>query len=80
VALRFGRKAIGVILTGMGSDGAIGLKRLRERGGRTIAQNEASSIIFGMPRAAIEQDAAEKVLPLEAIAPQLVAWMRESRE
>jgi two-component system chemotaxis response regulator CheB len=80
VALRFGRKAIGVILTGMGSDGAIGLRRLRERGGRTIAQNEASSIIFGMPRAAIEQDAAEVVLPLEAIAPQLVAWMRESRE
>ncbi len=80
VALRFGRKAIGVILTGMGSDGAIGLRRLRERGGRTIAQNEASSIIFGMPRAAIEQDAAEKVLPLEAIAPQLVAWMGESRE
>jgi two-component system chemotaxis response regulator CheB len=58
----------------------MGLKRLRDRGGRTIAQDEASSIIFGMPRAAIEQDAAELVLPLEAIPPQLAAWMRESRE
>jgi len=78
VALRFGRRAIGVILTGMGSDGAIGLKRLKERGGRTIAQDEASSIIFGMPRAAIEEHAAEVVLPLEAIARQLVTWTRES--
>jgi two-component system chemotaxis response regulator CheB len=80
VAVRFGRRAIGVILTGMGSDGATGLKRLRERGGRTIAQDEASSIIFGMPRAAIEQDAAEVVLPLEAIPHQLMTWMRESRK
>ena len=78
VAASFGRRGIGVILTGMGSDGALGLKRLRERGGHTIAQNEASSIIFGMPRAAIEQEAAEMVLSLEAVARQLMNWMRES--
>jgi len=78
VAASFGRRGIGIILTGMGSDGALGLKRLRERGGHTIAQNEDSSIIFGMPRAAIEQEAAEVVLSLEAIAPQLMNWMRES--
>jgi len=80
VAAAFGKRGIGVILTGMGSDGALGLKRLRERGGHTIAQNEDSSIIFGMPRAAIEQEAAEVVLPLEAIAPQLRNWMRESNQ
>jgi two-component system chemotaxis response regulator CheB len=80
VATSCGRCAIGVILTGMGSDGALGLKRLRERGGHTIAQNEASSIIFGMPRAAIEQEAAEVVLSLEAISPQLMSWMRESTQ
>jgi two-component system chemotaxis response regulator CheB len=80
VAASCGRRAIGVILTGMGSDGALGLKRLRERGGHTIAQNEVSSIIFGMPRAAIEQEAAEVVLSLEAIAPQLVNWMGESTQ
>ena len=78
VAASFGRRGIGVILTGMGSDGALGLKRLRERGGHTIAQNEASSIIFGMPRAAIEQEAAEVVLSLEAVARQLMNWMGES--
>ena len=80
VATSCGRRAIGVILTGMGSDGAAGLKWLRERGGHTIAQNEASSIIFGMPRAAIEQEAAEVVLSLEAISPQLMNWMRESTQ
>jgi two-component system chemotaxis response regulator CheB len=80
VATSCGRRAIGVILTGMGSDGVLGLKRLRERGGHTIAQNEASSIIFGMPRAAIEQEAAEVVLALEAISPQLMSWMGESTQ
>jgi two-component system chemotaxis response regulator CheB len=78
VAASCGRRGIGVILTGMGSDGALGLKRLRERGGHTIAQNEVSSIIFGMPRAAIEQEAAEMILSLEAVAPQLLSWMKES--
>jgi len=80
VATSCGRRSVGVILTGMGSDGALGLKQLRERGGHTIAQNEVSSIIFGMPRAAIEQEAAEVVLSLEAISPQLMNWMRESTQ
>jgi two-component system chemotaxis response regulator CheB len=79
VARSFGRRAIGIILTGMGSDGAMGLKRLRERGGRTIAQDEQTSIIFGMPRAAIELDAAELVLPLEEIAPRMMAWISPRR-
>jgi two-component system chemotaxis response regulator CheB len=71
----YGKRAIGVILTGMGSDGASGLKRLRSYGGHTIAQDEESSIIFGMPRAAIELGAAEVVRSIENIAPQILEWI-----
>ncbi|MFP3870770.1 MAG: chemotaxis-specific protein-glutamate methyltransferase CheB [Syntrophobacteria bacterium] len=71
----YGTRGIGIVLTGMGSDGASGLKRLRARGAHTIAQDEETSIVFGMPRAAIDLGAAEMVLPLEKIAPQLMAWI-----
>jgi two-component system chemotaxis response regulator CheB len=59
--------AIGVLLTGMGSDGAQGLLQMRKAGARTIAQDEATSVIFGMPRAAIELGAAEQVVGLPSI-------------
>ena len=75
VANFYGRRGVGIILTGMGSDGAAGLKRLRTSGGRTIAQDEESSIIFGMPRAAIELEAAEMVLPLDEISAQIMTWI-----
>lgn len=68
----FGGRAVGVLLTGMGSDGARGLLAIRKAGGRTIVQNQSTCTIFGMPRAAIELGAAEKVLPLEEIASALV--------
>lgn len=63
-----GKNAVGVILTGMGSDGAKGLKMMREAGAHTIAQDEESSIVFGMPKQAIALEAAEEVIPLNLIA------------
>jgi two-component system chemotaxis response regulator CheB len=68
VADGFGRRAVGVVLTGMGSDGVGGLERIRHAGGHTIAQDEASSVVFGMNRMAIERGAAQRVLSLDAIA------------
>jgi two-component system response regulator WspF len=62
---------LAVLLTGMGSDGARGLARLRRAGWTTIAQDQATSIVFGMPRAAVELGAASQVLPLSAIAPAI---------
>jgi len=71
-ARSYGKQATGVLLTGMGSDGAEGLKRIREAGGKTIVQDEATSIVFGMPREAILRGAAEIVSPLEKIAEEIV--------
>jgi two-component system response regulator WspF len=65
--------AIGVLLTGMGRDGAIGLKAMRAKGYRTIAQDEASSAVYGMPKAAAALDAARRILPLGSIAAELVS-------
>ncbi len=66
-AQHYGRRACGVLLTGMGRDGAEGLKVIKEKGGTTIVQDEATSAVFGMPRAAIDLGAAERVLALEEI-------------
>ena len=71
VARSCGPTGIGVILTGMGADGARGLKAMREAGALTIAQDEASSTVFGMPKAAVELGAASRVVPLGGIAAEL---------
>jgi len=68
VASYAGSNAIGVLLTGMGSDGAIGLLKMRKAGARTVVQDEKSCIVFGMPKEAIKLGAAEKVVSLENIA------------
>jgi two-component system chemotaxis response regulator CheB len=62
-----GHNSVGVILTGMGADGAKGLYELRQAGGYTIAQDEATSVVFGMPKAAIDIGAVDAVLPLDAV-------------
>jgi two-component system chemotaxis response regulator CheB len=64
---------VGVLLTGMGEDGAEGLAALRSAGGRTLAQDEESSVVYGMPRAAVQRGAVERVLPLERIADAVAA-------
>ncbi|MEL6301577.1 MAG: chemotaxis response regulator protein-glutamate methylesterase [Pseudomonadota bacterium] len=64
-------KAVGVILTGMGRDGAAGLKRMRDAGAYTIGQDEASCIVYGMPRAALEENAIHTVRSLEDIATEV---------
>ncbi|MFN3769308.1 MAG: chemotaxis response regulator protein-glutamate methylesterase [Ectopseudomonas guguanensis] len=72
VARHWRGEAIGVLLTGMGRDGARGLKLMRERGFHTIAQDQASSAVYGMPKAAVALDAATEVLPLDRIAARLI--------
>ncbi len=69
----YGPDTIGVLLTGMGKDGAQGLKKIRDAGGWTIVQDEASSLVFGMPREAIIAGAAAVVSPLDKIAEEIVA-------
>jgi len=72
VAQTYGARAVGVLLTGMGGDGAQGLKALWDAGGLTIAQDEATCVIFGMPKQAIALGAATEVLPLPQIGTRLV--------
>lgn len=67
-----GANAVGVILTGMGEDGADGLLRMRQTGAVTIAQDEASCVVFGMPREAIRRDAVTRIAPLDAIAAEIL--------
>ena len=73
VAQQVGRNAIGVILTGMGKDGAVALKEMREAGSPTIAQDEATSVVWGMPGEAVALGAAAEVLPLGKVAARLCA-------
>lgn len=71
-----GKNALGIIMTGMGADGARGLMEMREAGAETIAQDEASCVVFGMPKEAIKIGAATKVLPLNNLAAAIQAYHR----
>jgi two-component system chemotaxis response regulator CheB len=72
VAGQAGRNAVGAILTGMGADGAEGLLKMREAGARTVAQDEKSCVVFGMPKEAVRLGAAERVVPLGGMAQALL--------
>jgi two-component system chemotaxis response regulator CheB len=75
VAQNVGPNAVGAILTGMGADGAEGLKEMREAGAHTLAQDERSSVVWGMPGEAVKRGAAEQIRALEDIAGQLMQWV-----
>ena len=73
-----GPNALGVMLTGMGSDGATATKVMRDAGAWNLAQDEASCVVFGMPKAAIASGAVHEVLPLAQIAPRLLERLRST--
>ncbi|MGI4862164.1 MAG: protein-glutamate methylesterase/protein-glutamine glutaminase [Janthinobacterium lividum] len=72
VAKSAGRNALGVIMTGMGDDGAVGLLEMRRAGARTLAQDEASCVVYGMPKAALRREAADASVSLDGIAPEIL--------
>lgn len=72
----FGKNALGVIMIGMGRDGLEGLRRIKARGGRVIAQDEASAVVYGMPRAAVETGLADEVVSVDRLAARLCACCR----
>lgn len=80
VAAVYGDKAIGVILSGTGMDGSMGIKAIKERGGTTIAQNEETSEHFGMPQAAISTGAVDFILPIQDIAHAILTLIRKAQE
>jgi two-component system chemotaxis response regulator CheB len=73
-----GRNAIGIMLTGMGADGARAMKEMRDAGAYNVAQDEASCVVFGMPREAINAGACQEVLPLKRIATHLMEYLRNT--
>ncbi len=75
VARAYGNGVVATILTGMGRDGAMGMKAIKQLNGRTIAQDEKSCVVFGMPKAAIEMDVIDKVSPLEKIPEEIVVML-----
>lgn len=80
IANEAGRAASAAILTGMGRDGAAGLRAIRRAGGRTFAQDEATSVVYGMPKVAQEIGAVERQLPLERIGAEIVNRCNLARE
>ena len=72
VAKYAGKNSIGVILTGMGNDGAVGMLHMKEAGAYNIAQDEKSCVVYGMPKEAVKLDAVHKILPLDDIVDELI--------
>jgi two-component system chemotaxis response regulator CheB len=74
-----GSAAVGVIMTGMGDDGAAGMDEMHQQGSVTLAQDEATCVVFGMPKEAIDRGAVSRVLPIHALAPAALAATRTAR-
>lgn len=72
VAVFFPGRALGVILSGMGNDGMKGLMALKKSGGRVFAQNEETCVVYGMPKAVVDAGIADKVLPIEEMAGEII--------
>jgi two-component system chemotaxis response regulator CheB len=79
VAKVYGSRVLAVVLTGMGSDGMLGCRTIREQGGSVLAQDEASSTVWGMPGAVVGAGLAHRVLPLDAIAPEILRIVGRAR-
>ncbi|MBL8994907.1 MAG: chemotaxis protein CheB, partial [Spirochaetia bacterium] len=80
VAEEVGANALGAILTGMGADGADGMLAMRKKGARTVAQDEESSVVFGMPKQAFERGGAEILCPLTDISGKLLEYLKTQKE
>ncbi len=75
VAPMYGPRTVGVILTGMGSDGALGMELIKKNGGKTIVQSEETCVVYGMPKAVVDRGAADRIVPLEDIAKNIVVML-----
>jgi two-component system chemotaxis response regulator CheB len=76
VAEIFGKKSMGVILTGMGNDGKAGMLEIKKQGGYTIVENEDTAVVYGMPQEVIKVGAAETILPLHQIPDEMIRVMK----
>jgi len=73
-----GSNAIGVIMTGMGADGASGMLKMKEAGAQTIAQDEVSCVVFGMPKEAIKIGAVDRIVPVDRIPQEIIRLINRS--
>ena len=77
LAETFDGKIVAVILTGMGKDGLEGAKKVKEKGGKIIAQDEASCVVYGMPKAIIEAELADEVLPVSKMPNKILEYLKD---
>ncbi|MFO7597883.1 MAG: chemotaxis response regulator protein-glutamate methylesterase [Desulfocurvibacter africanus] len=78
VAETLGRRALGVILTGMGNDGLEGIRELKARGGRVLAQNDATCVVYGMPKAIVDAGLADRILGIDEMGPAIISSLYEN--
>jgi two-component system chemotaxis response regulator CheB len=73
VAQAVGKRGLGVILTGMGNDGCEGVRELKERGGRALAQSDSTCVVYGMPKAIVDEHLADEIIDLDDMAEAIIA-------